>query len=96
MIKLAATDKDRSAIIEKQSLLGLVLIEEQDHFDGKWLLFGTSEEHAAKCAMEDNGYALRQEVADLKAQVATLASKVGTVESKVAVIEAKPVDLVKS
>lgn len=45
MIKLAAVEKDKNAIIEEQSILGLVLIEEQNHFDGNFLIFGTVEEY---------------------------------------------------
>jgi len=48
MIKLTATGKDKGTIVEEQSLLGLVLIEEQDHSDGKFMIFGTIEEYEQK------------------------------------------------
>ena len=93
MKKVEYSIKNKDGIVAEQNEAGLVLIEEQRHIDGNWLILGTPEEYAEKFPSSplDEVASLKKEVADLKSQMATLTGKVGTVEGKLSVLEAKEV-----
>lgn len=70
MIKIAFTDETKDSIIAKQKEKGLILLEEQRHYDGMWLLFDKTRPIEPLSEVE----VLKQKVADLEIKVATFQS----------------------
>ena len=83
MTKIAYTDITRADIIVAQSALGMVLIEDRDHSDGKFLIFGTPEEHAARFL----GQPQNSEVTALKAEIEKLKTQIAAMDGRIVVVE---------
>lgn len=91
MIKLTYTDETRDSIIATQVANGLALMEDQCHFDGKFLIFGTSEEYDKKFPKApqppDRLAILEGEINALKGELATAKIRLDAAERKVSTLE---------